>query len=480
MIGCKSYGNDDYERIRKDYAHAAGRPASADEMNPSAQTTGHKSLAQGEILSLPKAIDMAMASSPDILMAVTRIKSARAAMSLTGSAYSPYLGIYTEYLQGDAPSAYLFKSIDQRKLAANTDFNNPGWFENWETGLTAGINIYNGGRDRLRREMAAGSLAAANLEYRKVKNLLIATVIQTYYDALAARDYIHIAEESTATVASQLRIMEVRFASGGALKSDILSLRVRLAEAKEDHLRSQNRHRIALTALSSSMGIEPDTGFVLADGQPEELALSLSYSKGLAMALLHRPELGVVQEQVRTARMSIDLANANYRPTLDFKTRYYFDDPKLDYDRERENWTAGFYLNWNLFTGFSTKHKKNQAKAQMEEMLLLDRKTTLSVKADVKQAFLNLEDAGERLKVARSSVETAKESLKLVKQQYEGGSATITRYLEAEFAKSRSMINATAAFYDHQKALAQVARSIGYWAEKDAAAKKRNGEINDG
>jgi outer membrane protein len=36
--------------------------------------------------------------------------------------------------------------------------------------------------------------------------------------------------------------------------------------------------------------------------------------------------------------------------------------------------------------------------------------------------------------VATSSVQTAKETYQLVKRQYEGGSADITRYLEAELA----------------------------------------------
>jgi outer membrane protein TolC len=390
-------------------------------------------------------------------------------MGLSVSGYYPYLGLYTEYLQGDAPSAYLFKTIDQRQLAAGTDFNNPGWFENWESGLTAGINIYNGGRDKLQRELAQGNLNTADLEHRGVKNRLIATVIQAYYDALAARDYIATAEESEATVASQLRIMEVRFASGGALKSDILSLKVRLAEAKKDLLKSKNRHRIALTVLANLLGIEPDLDFSLIKGDPQQMALPLSYDQGLSMALVHRPELKAVREKLKNARISMDVAGSNYLPRLDFKTRYYLDDANLNYDTDRENWTAGFYLNWDLFTGFSTRHKKSRAKAQMEEMLLVDRKTTLAVKVDVKQAFFNLEESGERLKVARSSVETAKESLKLVKQQYEGGSATITRYLEAELAKSRSMIHATTAHYDHQKALAQVARSIGYWAGSEGA-----------
>jgi outer membrane protein TolC len=55
--------------------------------------------------------------------------------------------------------------------------------------------------------------------------------------------------------------------------------------------------------------------------------------------------------------------------------------------------------------------------------------------------------------------------LRLVKKQYDGGSVTITRYLEAELSRNRSQTRATAAHNDRKKALAAVGRALGYWAE---------------
>jgi hypothetical protein len=85
------------------------------------------------------------------------------------------MNVYTEYLQGDAPSAYLFKTIDQRKLPPGTDFNDPGWFENFESGVSAGINLYSGGRDRLNREMAKTGLTISQLDRDGIENQVMAT-----------------------------------------------------------------------------------------------------------------------------------------------------------------------------------------------------------------------------------------------------------------------------------------------------------------
>jgi len=85
-------------------------------------------------------------NNPDLLMAMARIERARALLEKSAAPFYPQVNVYTEYVQGDAPSAYLFKSIDQRKLPPDTNFNAPGWFENYESGVSAGINLFNGGR----------------------------------------------------------------------------------------------------------------------------------------------------------------------------------------------------------------------------------------------------------------------------------------------------------------------------------------------
>ncbi|MFH1241033.1 MAG: TolC family protein, partial [Pseudomonadota bacterium] len=71
-------------------------------------------------------------------------------------------------------SAYLFKTIDQRKLPPDINFNYPGWFQNYEIGLKASINIFNGGRDLLTKRMAETGLQIHELDRQTVENALAA------------------------------------------------------------------------------------------------------------------------------------------------------------------------------------------------------------------------------------------------------------------------------------------------------------------
>ena len=456
---CVSPPRYDYGDIRTEYAETLCRLAPLEGDRGDAA-----SCAVNRPVTLKGAIEIALANSPNKMMAVSRIRSADAAIQRAAAALYPAVSIYTEYTEGDAPSAYLFKAIDQRKLPPDTNFNDPGKIENFESGIQARINLFNGGRDWLRRRMAETGRTEAELARREVENALTASVISAYYNVMAAKRFIAITRESVTTVERQLRVMNVRFKAGGALKSDILSLEVRLAEARESRVLAENHWKTALIALAEVMGVSPDPPIPLKETGPLTVSVPDGYMAGLTQALARRPELERVRQTVVRSRMALDLARAAYLPRVDLQGKYYLDDESMAYEMDRDNWTVGLMVNWDLFTGFLRDAEIREAEANLEERLSADRKTLLSIKADVKNAYFALDAAEARLKVAEASVAAAEESLDLVKTQYEGGSANITRYLEAELDRNRARTRAAAAFYDREKARADLARAVGHWA----------------
>ncbi len=474
LLGCGSAEKYTVSNIRAEYS-STGSPsgkqmADMDNNQPSPSKQQSDELDSGLIfpLTLPRVIDITLSNNPDLQQAVYRMNQAKALTNLADTAFWPMIGVYTEYTQGNTPSAYLFKTIDQRRLPPDVNFNDPGWFENYETGIQAQMNLFNAGKDYLNLQMAKKSVEISELDRQAIRNDLISQVISAFYDVLAAKEFVDIASESVAAVSEQLRVMRIQFDGGGALKSDVLSLQVRLAQANESLVQSQNRFKLAKASLANLMGFDPadfsEIGELLARSSDTQIEIPETYEDGIIQALSKRPELEKVRKQLIKSRMGLDAAKKDYLPSIDLMGNYYVDDSKMDYNRDRENWTAGVMFTWNLFAGFSTRDRIDKADALVKEMLAADRRATLDIKLDVKSAYLNREAAEARYRVAASSVESAEESYRLVKTHYKGGSVTITRYLEAELDRNRSRISATAAFYDKIKASADLARAIGRWA----------------
>jgi len=419
-------------------------------------------------LGLEDVVRMALENNPDVDVAVARIRQSEAIIDQAMAAFWPALSAYTEYTAGDAPSAYLFKTIDQRGLPADLNLNDPGSFRSLELGIRGRMNLFRGGRDYLRKRMAETGLEIGRLDRLSVQNGLVASVIHAYYNVLAAEDFVRIARESVDTVDTQREIMHARFKAGGVLKSDVLSLQVRLAQAREDLIRANNGLSLAFASLANLMGLDPDTEMLLGGADPVIVGLPPSYSQGLPMALAHRPELEKARLEVIKSRMGVDAARGEYLPRLDAVAHYYLADEGVSFDTARANWTAGVILDWELFAGGGTGSAVREAEGVLEEVLAADRKAALSVKLELKSAYLALEETAARVEVTRASVARAEESLRLVKKQYEGGSAAVTRYLDAELNRRWSEIRATAARYDLEKARADVGRALGLWADVQA------------
>ncbi|CAN2044846.1 TolC family protein [Candidatus Magnetomoraceae bacterium gMMP-1] len=458
--GCTSSKNYTYNSIKEEYADFICK-INKFEQTGVKEGAKEKSCVLTEPISLKDAIKITIENNPDNNMAASRITQAEAVIEQANAVFWPNLKFYTEYLKGDAPSAFLFKTIDQRQFKSGTDFNDPGQIDNYESGIQARLNIYNGGIDILRKNMSLLSFEISKLDKLSLENSLVFLVIQTYYNCLASKEYIKIAEESISTVEEQLRVMNIKFKAGGALKSDILSLKVRLAQAREELVKRNNQLKTAKSVLASIMGVCPDKKIVLLRKADMNLDVSQDFTAVLSKALMHRPELKKVRKQLEKSKMAFDLTDAEYLPKLDIYGKYYYDDPDMDYAKDRENWTLAVLLNWELFSGFSTQAKKKKADAAIKELLAADRKTLLNIKLDVKTACLKFKEAKARLEVAKSSVDMAKESLKLVKKQFDGGSVSITRYLEAELDRNSARIRAAAAFYDREKAIADIGRAAG-------------------
>ena len=415
----------------------------------------------GRQMSVEEAIRLALVHNPDINIVQDRLSIVKEAFQKTDALFRPRLSFYTELSTGDAPSAYLFKTIDKRILPENTNFNDPGMFNNIENGFNISLNLYNGGKDSAAVRKAASDIRKARALADQTKNSIVSSVIRLFFSALKAGEYIDIARQSVETVEEQLRIMSVRFKGGGVLRSDLLSLEVRLADAKKDLTHSRNIHEATLSGLNVLLGRKPDTPLKLVAGCDCPIVFPGSYQEAVVIAMEKRPEIIKAKEALQQARLAVTTAEAGYLPRVDLNARWYLDSDNFKLNGGSNNYTAAVVMNWDLYTGQSTASDISMAGYGLNLARKNMTKTELAVFEDVKRAYLNHEDATGRLEVAAKSVEMADESLSLIKQRYEGGSESVSRYLETELARSRSRMNRVTAFYDEKIALSDIAVAMG-------------------
>jgi len=413
-------------------------------------------------LTAVAAVRLALERNPDLSAAAARVAQARTQLATSVAPFLPRVVAEASYLYGNAPSAYLFKRIDGRVLPPAVDFNDPGRFVNLEGGLGLSWNLWNGGRDLLAYWARDTAVQAAALAHDAAANALVAAVVATYLDAQAARELLAADDASVRAVEAQVAEGKVRVAGGGALRSDLLSLEVRLAEAREQRFRTETAHRVALAMLRMLLALPPEAPLELADEPLELAALPSSVGEALAEAYRSRPEAALARRSVERARLELASARRAYLPRIDVATRLYADVPEaLHIDPKDPNWTVAIALSVDLFDGGARGAAIRSARAALDELSEADRAMLLAIAREIETAWLRLEEARARLAVASQAVAAAEETLQLVDVQYRGGAATVTRYLETETAAARARTTRIQARLDVDRAMVELHRAMG-------------------
>ena len=420
-----------------------------------------------DTLSLQQTIDLVLERNPGLGVAAARIQQADSAFAESQAAFRPQVNLDLGYLRADAPSTYLFKTIDARGYVPGTDFNNPGAFNNWEAGVGVGYNLYSGGSHQLAGDIAQLQQRIAQLGVSTLHNQLTAMTIDLWFSALVATEQLQVAESSVQTVTAQLSEAQTLYEEGKVLRSDVLTLQVRLAAANEIVIRSGNGVQMARIGLASLLAmaeqemppLENDINPLPNMEEPTDLAAAL------ASAFEQRPELEQLRFSLAQGQLQIERAESSSKPSVDLFGRAWADNPDIDFAGSEANWTVGIAASWNLFDGGAQSARAARAKAQLAEVHARHRALLAEVRMDVELAYLAYGESSARLDVARGAVDLALESLRLVQVQYEGGAATITRYLEAEQMATNARQRLNQAVFDRKRAAADLARAMGSFAQ---------------
>ena len=423
-------------------------------------------------LTLSEAIRIGTSRNPDVQTAAQRIQIARARLGQAEAAFYPQLSAGLSYTRTTHPAQGFFMTVAQREFNPRANVNDPGTNENYRTEVTLRYPIYRGGRDANRAEAAEKRVHARKARSRAVKNQLVFHITEAYLAILGARQQRNIAEKSLSTVQAERERVRKQVDQGAALESDVSSLNVRVSEARQKKIRARNAIQEARVALKTLLGFESEAPLQVAKQKTNSVDRSMPNKQdAIQTALSERPEYTGARFRVKALRKRLAAAKGENYPTLQAFGTYGHDNDTFEYTEQKDSWTAGVELSYNLFSGFSTQEKIREARYELREARMNLRKIRLKIRKDVQSAVIRLKNRLAELDVTETSTASAKDALNVVEQQYEEGAVPVTRYLEAETDLTRSRSKQKNALYAVRKARANLERALGKNVHR--AAKKK-------
>jgi len=420
--------------------------------------------AHQEPFTLESAINLALERNPDLHIANERIAQAEAAIGESLAAFYPQVKARLSYRYSDNPAEAFGMIVAQKRFSFGQDINNPKGTTDFRPEVEATLSLYRGGQDYQRSKVADLGKEISELELSSVRNNLIHGVSEGFYALLVAKENQTIAQRAIDAVQAELTETKKRHAAGTVLKSDVLSLEVRLAAAREADIRAKNAIELARTVLRTLIDlpevspIEPHI-----EAQRALPPLPASFDDLEAQAQANRPETQIAQRQRETRQLELKIAQGEHLPRVDAYVNYGLNERSPEFSTAHQNVGSGIQVEMDLFSGFATHARVSKAERRLAEADEQAHKTELQIRQDVKTAFLELQEALQRAEVAKAAVAAADEALRLVTLQHRAGTATVTRFIESEVARDQAQAGWLTARYDTFRADAALQRALGAW-----------------
>lgn len=409
-------------------------------------------------VTLDGLIGAALSNSPALRGAQSDQDAARAQAGQAKSAWLPQVKGNAQYARTDNPPQAFFMNLNQRAASLQKDFNHPDDTENLRLGFSAGWLLFDGGQRKLNVLMAEMGAEARGLAREIAVNTLVHDVTKSFYGALQARDARAVATSAIKSIEESRRLAEIRVKNGAAMKSDVLNLDVKLAEAKQHLIAAENGYALAVAAINALVGAR-----VVAARDLDGVATAPGGAPAVE-SIADRPEMRAARMMAAIRRQAYEKARRAYAPTLSAFGELDWDSP-ADSDFE-QSYLAGVAAEVELFDGTRRSKAVAQAKAEWDAARAAVDLAEQQLGLDLTQAQLALANAKARAEVANSGAASATEALRLAHQRYEQGAADISELLNAETASAASLSAASAAGYEILIAQSDLTRATGRYAAR--------------
>jgi len=395
---------------------------------------------RGETLDLQRCIAIALERHPTIRAAAGTLVAGESKVGQARSGFYPQLNGSADYSRTDP---------------ANTSVGQV--YDSYSSSIALSQNLYDFGKTSTQVKIQEFNRDSFRSDLDSVLIQVVFGVKQAYYGLLQARRNRDVAREVVGQFQQHLEQAKAFFEVGTKPKFDVTKADVDLSNAKLNLLKAENAFRLSLVALNNAMGMPEAPDYEVVD-QPPFHREKIDLEEATRKAYDRRPDLKAIAAKGKSLEQSIELARKSYYPSVSGNASYGWGGGSFPLD---QGWSFGAQLNVPLFSGFLTKYQVEEARANLDVLAANEALLRQTIYQDVKQAWLNIEEAADRIVTAELSVRQANENLDLANGRYASGVGSPIEVTDALVAASNAKTAHISALYDYRLAQASLEKAVG-------------------
>lgn len=394
----------------------------------------------GETLTLKQCIEISLKMHPNITVAISTVNSSKSKVGQAKADFYPQLDLSSGYKRYSSSSEDTVNTLNE-----------------YSGIVTLTQNIYDFGKTAAQVDVHKFNLDSSFSDLDNVRNNIIFNVTEAYYGLLKAGRNRDVAIEAVNQFTHHLELAKGFYEVGIKPKIDLTKAEVDLSNAKLNLIKAENLLRIATVSLNNALGVPYAPVYKIEDN----LSFSeyvITFVDAIRRAYENRPDLKSLIAKKNASKSSMDFAKKGYYPTLSGNAEYGWTGEKFPLEK---GWILGATISFPIFSGFLTKYQVEEAKENIRTLQANEESLRQDIFLEVQKAFLNSQEAKDRIYTAEITVRQAEENLELAKGRYAAGVGSPIEVTDALVAHSNAKTSYIQALYDHKVAQASLEKAIG-------------------
>lgn len=321
-------------------------------------------------------------------------------------------------------------------------------------GLTAVQPVFAGGRIVNSNRLARVGQESERLQLRLSQNEVERAAEAYFWQMASIEEKLKTVAAVEAMLADLHKDVAVSVSAGVALRNDLLQVELRQNETESSELKLRNGLSLVRMLLAQFCGLR-DTSFQLAYDSAAVVPVARCDHEA---SLPTTAEYHLLEKRVEAAALQKRLAVGENLPTLAVGAGYSYND-LLDKGQSRAVVFATLRVPLSDWWGGSHAVRRRKLEYQNAVEERKDRSELLLIR--MQNAWNSVVEARKQLDIARRSIEQSAENLRLHRDFYRVGTATMSDLLEAQTLYRQALDRRTDAFADYQNRVLEYRHAVG-------------------
>ncbi|MEX0661868.1 MAG: TolC family protein [Balneolaceae bacterium] len=379
-----------------------------------------------EVLTLDQAIQIGLEENYGVQLSQNQTQIASNNYTLGNAGFFPSI----------EASASQDESIEDSEFEAGGDAQTTEGSRSSNT--NAGINLNWTIFDGLRMFTSYNRLEElqniSDKEVRLEMELLVSLIIQSYYDITRISEQVSVLENTVDVSQERIGIEETKYDLGSGSEVDLLQARSDLNADRAALLRVQNQLSESKIFLNEYLSRSPSTDFRVTDDIP--INRTLSEEELYQKVLTENSELMIARAQQNVADLELRSIRGERFPEISLSSGYVYNRSETGGGfvqfNEATGFSVGITARVNLFNGFDTSRRVQNAKINQKSSRIEEERSQLRIESNFLSLFRTYRNSIELVDLEENNLENAEETLDIALERFRLGSISSLELREAQ------------------------------------------------